>query len=196
MPYIKILSLINETTVTKNKKRTLDFGQIQIVERYSLFLKECMGSDTSAKLKERELIIKLSHDGKTCREIASLLGISKSKSSYWIQRYTKTKSLMDKPKSGRPTQLNKERLKEISETIKTTLRKQAQLPGVSSREVRAVLENETGKRYSLRHTRRLLHTMGFSLIPPRANKYKKYKKAQNKYREKFNRTVKGTLWNL
>lgn len=196
MPYIKILSLINETTVTKKEKRTLDFGQIEIVEKRSLFWNEFMESDTSARLKERELIIKLSHDGKTCREIASLLGISKSKSSYWIQRYTKTKNLKDKPKSGRPTQLTEERLKNISETIKTTLRKQAQFPGISSREAREVLENETGKRYSLRHTRRLLHMMGFSLITPRAKRHKKYMKAQNRYPEKFNRAVKGTLWSL
>jgi DNA-binding CsgD family transcriptional regulator len=37
-----------------------------------------MKSKKTAQLKERELIIKLSNDGKTCREIASFLGIGKS----------------------------------------------------------------------------------------------------------------------
>lgn len=155
-----------------------------------------MESDKSAKLKERELIIKLSHDGKTCREIASLLGISKSKSSYWILRYTKTKDLKDKPRSGRPTQLTKERLTNISEKIKVAIQKQTYMAGISSREVREILENETGKKYTLRHTRRLLHTMGFSLIIHRVNQHEKNKKAQNRFQEKFKKNFKGNLWNI
>lgn len=153
-------------------------------------------SDKSAKRKERELIIKLFHDGKTCREIASLLGISKSKSSYWIRRYTMTKNLDDKPKSGRPTELSKERLKEILEPIITTLRKQMYHPGITSREAREVLENETGKRYSLRHTRRLLHAMEFSSISSHTNRHKPHKQTQKRSQEKLKRNTKGALWNL
>lgn len=36
MSYIKILSLINETIVSKNENRTLDLGQIDIVENCSI----------------------------------------------------------------------------------------------------------------------------------------------------------------
>ena len=67
----------------------------------------------SAKQKERELIIKLSKGKKTCREIGDILGTSKSKVSYWITRYKKTGSLLDKPRSGRPTPLTKQELENI-----------------------------------------------------------------------------------
>ena len=146
----------------------------------------------SAKIKERELIIKLSNDGKTCREIASLLGISKSKASYWIVRYNKTNDLKDKPRSGRPTPLTKEKLAEISEKIKVWLREQKYKAGLSSKEVVEILENEIGRRYTPRHARRLLHKMGFSLITPRVSHIKKNKEAQNKFREGFKKSFKRT----
>jgi len=146
----------------------------------------------SAKIKERELIIKLAKDKKTCREIASLLGVSKSKVSYWIVRYTKTNSLEDKPKSGRPTLLTNERLADISEKIKSKLKEQKIKAGFSSKEVLDIFEEETGKRYTLRHARRLLHKMGFSLITPRVSHIKKDKDAQNKFREDF---IKRFKWN-
>ncbi len=146
----------------------------------------------SAKIKERELIIKLSNDGKTCREIASLLGISKSKASYWIVRYNKTNDLNDKPRSGRPTPLTKEKLVEISEKIKVRLREQKYKAGISSKEVVEILENEIGRRYTPRHARRLLHKMGFSLITPRVSHIKKNREAQNKFREEFKKSFKRT----
>jgi len=152
----------------------------------------CMKPGKSAKIKERELIIKLSNDGKTCREIASLLGISKSKASYWIVRYNKTNDLNDKPRSGRPTPLTKEKLAEISEKIKVWLREQKYKAGISSKEVVEILENEIGRRYTLRHARRLLHKMGFSLITPRVSHIKKNKEAQNKFREEFKKSFKRT----
>lgn len=146
----------------------------------------------SAKIKERELIIKLAKEGKACREIASLLAVSKSKASFWIVRYAETNSLEDKPKSGRPTKLTNERLSDISEKIKSKLKEQKNKAGFSSKEVLDILEEETGKRYTLRHARRLLHNMGFSLITPQVSHIKKDKNAQNKFREELKKNFR---WN-
>lgn len=150
----------------------------------------------SAKLKERELIIKLSNDGKTCREITSLLGVSKSKASYWIVRYKKTNDLKDKPRSGRPTLLTKGRLADISEKIKTGLRDQKFKAGISSKEVLGILEEVTDKKYTLRHARRLLHKMGFSLITPQVSHIRKDKEAQNKFRKAFKKSFKRITWSI
>lgn len=147
----------------------------------------------SAKLKERELIIKLSDDGKTCREIASLLGISKSKASYWIVRHNKTNDLKDKPRSGRPTLLTKDRLADISERIKAGLREQKYRAGISSKEILQILKNETGRTYTLRHVERLLHTMGLSLIIPRVGHIRKNREVQNKFREEFKKSFSRTM---
>ena len=75
----------------------------------------------SAKQKERELIIKLSNEKKTCRDIASILGISKSKAAFWIGRFRMTGKLEDMPRSGRPTPLTKKELDMIRQRIKSKL---------------------------------------------------------------------------
>ena len=72
----------------------------------------------TAKEKERELIIKLSKENKTCREIAAILGTSKSKVSYWICRSRQTNSLSDLPRSGRPTKLSKRKLNKIYSALR------------------------------------------------------------------------------
>jgi transposase len=155
-----------------------------------------MKSKKTAQLKERELIIKLSNEGKTCREIASLLGIGKSTASYWIVRYNKTNDLKDKPRSGRPTLLTKMRLTEISEKIKLGLRGQKDKVGISSKEVIEILVEVTGRKYTIRHARRLLHKMGFSLITPRVSHIKKNKETQNRFREEFKKSFKKTMWGI
>lgn len=156
-----------------------------------------MKQATSAKIKERELIIKITNEGKTCREIASLLGISKSKVSYWMLRYRETDDLRDKPRSGRPTLLTREKLSDIAEKITAGLHGQKYRAGISSKEVLLVLKEETGRTYTLRHVQRVLHAMGLSLITPRVSHIKRDREAQNKFREEFkkssSRTTKDAL---
>jgi transposase len=153
-----------------------------------------MKSEKSAKIKERELIIKLSNEGKTCREIASILDISKSMASFWILRYKDTGDLKDKPRSGQPTQLTKERLASLSEELKKRLQEQNGRTGISTKEVLKILEEETDKTYTLRHVQRLLHKMGFSLITPRVSHIKRNKESQNKFRDDFKKSFKRTMW--
>jgi transposase len=153
-----------------------------------------MKSEKSAKIKERELIIKLSNEGKTCREIASILDISKSLVSFWVIRYKETGDLKDKPRSGQPTQLTKERLTSISEELKKRLQEQNGRAGVSTKEVVKILEEETDKTYTPRHVQRLLHKMGFSLITPRVSHIKRNKEAQNTFREDFKKNFKRNMW--
>lgn len=155
-----------------------------------------MKSEKSAKIKERELIIKLSNEGKTCREIASILDISKSKVSFWVLRYKETGNLKDKPRSGQPTLLTKDKLKELSEKIKKRLQEQNYRAGISSKEMVEILEKETGRRYSCRHVQRILHKMGFSLITPRVSHIKKNKESQNKFREDFKKSFRRTMWGI
>jgi transposase len=153
-----------------------------------------MKSEKSAKIKERELIIKLSNEGKTCREIASILDISKSLVSFWVIRYKETGDLKDKPRSGQPTQLTKERLASISEELKKRLQEQNGRAGISTKEVVKILEEETDKTYTPRHVQRLLHKMGFSVITPRVSHIKRNKEAQNKFREDFKKNFKRNMW--
>lgn len=150
----------------------------------------------SAKRKERELIIKLRNEGKTCIEIAEILGVSKSKVSFWNLRYNETGCLEDKPRKGRPTPLTEKKLQEMKEKIKENVLKQEGKAGLSSKEILLFIENETGRTYTIRHVERLLHKMGFSLITPRVNHIKKDGKAQETFREEFKKNSKTSMWTI
>ena len=147
----------------------------------------------SAKQKERELIVKLSKEKRTTREIASILGISKSKSAFWVKRFNDTESLQDKKRSGRPTPLSKEELLSLKNSIKTKVL-EPKITGISSKEVLQLIEHKTKRRYTLRHPQRLLHKIGFSLITPRVSHIRKDEKAQSKFRKEFKKNFNKNIW--
>lgn len=146
-----------------------------------------------AKIKERELIIKLAAEKKTCRDIADILGISKSKVSYWINRHKKTGCLIDKPKSGRPTPLTKQNLEELKSLLRSKVLAMKS-PKISSKEVLALIEQKAKKRYTIRHAERIMHKIGLSLITPRVSHIKKDVKAQEKFRDGFKKNLKKSTW--
>jgi transposase len=150
----------------------------------------------AAKRKERELIVKLRKEGKTCVEVAEILGVSKSKVSFWTLRYNETGCLEDKPRKGRPTLLTEEKLHKLKEEIKKTILDQRGRAGLSSKEILVFIEKETGKTYTLRHVERLLHKMGFSLITPRINHIRKDEKAQETFREGFKKNYRTRMWTI
>ena len=143
----------------------------------------------SGKLKERELILKLAKEKKTCRDIAGILGTSKSKVSFWINRYKKTGSLADKPKPGRPTPLTKHDLEEIKTLLRAKLMNaKTKKSGFLTKEVLALIEEKARKRYTMRHTERIMHKIGLSLTTPRVSHIRKDEKAQDKFRDEFKKT--------
>lgn len=150
----------------------------------------------SANQKERELIIKLSNERKSCRDIASLLAISKSKVSFWINRFKKTGKLEDKPRNGRPTPLTKEKINSIKQKIRFKIQEHSKIKkaGINSKEVMDIVKTETDVTYTLRHIQRLLHKMGLSLITPRVSHIKKDKKAQEKFRCEFKKNLSRNMW--
>lgn len=143
----------------------------------------------SAKEKERELIISLYKKGNSTRDIADILDVSKSKTAFWVKRYKDTGSLEDKSRSGKPTPLTKEKLGFIAGAIKSQILKSDKKTGISSKEVLDLIESKVGKKYSLRHSQRLLHKMGFSLITSRVSHIRKDKKAQEKFRREFKKKI-------
>lgn len=147
----------------------------------------------SAKQKERELIVKLANEKRTTREIASILGISKSKSAFWVKRFRETKSLQDKKRNGRPTPLTKDELASIRSQIKSKLI-EPKATGISSKEVLELIEHKTKRKYTLRHAQRLLHKIGLSLITPRVSHIRKDEKAQDKFREEFKKNSSRNMW--
>ena len=149
-----------------------------------------------AKLKERELIIKLRKAGKTCVEVGKILGISKGTVSYWDRRFKETSCLTDKPRPGRPTPLTEKRLQEMKEKIKETILEQNDRAGLSAKEILVFIKKETGKTYTIRHVERLLHKMGFSLVTPRVHHIRKNEKSQETFREQFKKNAEKNIWTI
>ena len=149
-----------------------------------------------AKLKERELIIKLKKEGKTCIEIGKILGISIGTVSYWDRRFKETGCLKDKPRTGRPTPLNEKRLQQMKEKIKGTILEKNDRAGLSLKEILVFIKKETGKPYTVRHVERLLHKMGFSLLTPRVHHIRKDEKAKETFREKFKKNTDKNIWTI
>jgi transposase len=150
----------------------------------------------SARQKERELIIKLHRENKSSYQIADILGISQTKASFWIRRYGKTGSLVNLPRSGRPTPLTKTQLASIREDLKSILLepKSTKHAGISSKEVLQIIEHKTRRKYTLRHVQRVLHKIGLSLITPRVSHIRKDEKAQKKFRKEFKKNSSRNMW--
>ncbi|MFT4297997.1 MAG: helix-turn-helix domain-containing protein [Candidatus Woesearchaeota archaeon] len=147
----------------------------------------------SAKEKERELIIKLYNEKKTCREIASLLGTSKSKVSYWICNSKKRKKFSDLPRSGRPTKLSRRKLNEVYSILRTE-EQNNKYSGFSSKKVAELLEFNTGNKYTLRHVRRILNKMNITRITPRVSHIKRDEKKIKKFRKEFKKNFNMNIW--
>ena len=148
----------------------------------------------SGKEKERELIIELLKKNKTCRDIADILGVSKSKVSFWNRRFEKTGSLKDKPRSGKPTPLTKEKLQIVAKTLRDKVVVVKNKAGFSSKEVLELLNKEAGRIYTLRHAERLLHKMGLSLITPRTSHIRHDETAVAKFRMEFKKKLGRSTW--
>lgn len=149
----------------------------------------------SARIKERELIIKLHKEKRSTYEISGILGISQTKASFWIRRYKKTGSLENLPRSGRPTPLTNDELKSLTNLIKSKML-EPKKAGVSSKEILQIIGHKTKRMYTLRHAQRLLHKMGFSLITPRVSHIRKDEKAQNKFRQEFKKNLGRNIWTI
>jgi len=102
----------------------------------------------SARIKERELIIKLHNEKRSTYEISSILGISQTKASFWIRRYIKTGSLENMPRSGRPTPLTKSELNSIRGMIKSRML-EPKKAGITSKEVLEVIDHKIKRKYNI-----------------------------------------------
>lgn len=129
--------------------------------------------------------------------IASILGCSQPKVSFWIKRYKEEGKLKNKPRSGRPTKLTKKKLSSLRKIIVDKLVKaNAKHSGVTSKVIKEIIEEKTSRIYSLRHVQRLLHKMGFSLITPRTKHIRHDKNAVEKFRSEFKKNLNEPMWGI
>ena len=118
-------------------------------------------------IKERELIIKWSEEGKNQQEIAELLNCRQSPVSRFLVKYKRRGTIQNLPRSGRPTKLTKENLSHLKDKILTKIKSANEdLCSVSTKEIGKMIHQHIDQTYSLRHVERIMHHLGFSLITP------------------------------
>ena len=99
------------------------------------------------------------------REVADIFSCTHGKVDYWKQRYEKLglRGLQTKPRSGRPKKISQEQEKKI----KRKVRKHNPVRGWQTKHVKQLIKEETGVKYTERHTLRIAQSWGLSQITPR-----------------------------
>ena len=146
-------------------------------------------------VKERELIIKLSNQGKKQEEISELIGCSQPTVHRWIKHGLYGRTLKTLPRSGRPTKLTQQNLAKLRKKILTNIRKaNNEYCSVSTKELKDFISKEIGEIYSLRHVERIMHKLGFSLITPRPQHLRHDQIKVDKFRDEFKKNSSRSIW--
>ena len=147
--------------------------------------------------QQREIIIKLKHDGKKQQEIAGIIGCSQAAVSKWISRYDSGRTLETLPRSGRPTKLNKAKLKKLrSKLLSEVKRVNKKYCSLNTKQLSGIIKKEVGREYSIRHVERIMHKLGFSLIKPQKKHIKQDPKKVEEFRVEFKKNLSRNIWVL
>ena len=148
-------------------------------------------------VKERLHILLLLREGYVQRDVSKVLHVSVGKVPFWKRRFERRgfESLRNKPRSGRPGKLSKRTLDSLTNRLKRLKSKDREIiiAGWNTKQVREVIEECAGIKYSLRQVRRLNRKMGLSLITPRTRHLKKDEKKIRDFKEQFKKNLKMSL---
>ena len=148
------------------------------------------------ELAIRKKIISLHKKGKSTRDIAYLLDLSKSKTAFWVKRYKDTNSLDNNPRSGKPSKLTKKQLTEVKNHLLDYApeRYGGESIGWTTKMAIKFIKDKFGVTYSVRRMQELFRKFGLSLITPRSEAYSGSKLARNSFREEFKKNFKENIW--
>ena len=145
--------------------------------------------------EQRELIVRLSQDGKKQQYIARLIDCSQAAVSKWLSRHKTGRTLETLPRRGRPTELTQARLKRLKQKLLQKIKKVNQkYCSLSTKQLAEIIKEEVGKSYSMRHVERIMHHLGFSLIKPRSKRLKHDQKKVDEFRDMFKKNFGRSIW--
>ena len=137
------------------------------------YLEKLVKKERDLEVKDRlRVILLLKKNFKQC-EVAEILGITERTVYNWKTRYNQNKydGLKTKLRPGRDTFLNDVDMKELKEILE----KQEYW---TTKEVRELIKNEFGKKFTLRHIPRLLRKLGMMYQKPYVNDYSRPEDAE------------------
>lgn len=125
----------------------------------------------SADADERDRVRMVVHarEGDTGAMIAQRLGCTDRAVRKWIRRYNEggLAGLKDLPRTGRPRHLQSVREDEVRRRLDDGAQVQDGVCALRGEDVRRILEEEFGARYSLSGAYVVLHRLGYSSLMPR-----------------------------
>lgn len=146
---------------------------------------------------ERKMIIRLRKQNKTVDEISSLLDLKRSTVGFWVKRYNDSQNLENLPRSGRPTPLTKSKFNLVKQSVHEFIREQESIHcGVTSKQLKEIIESELNTKYTLRHIQRLLKQLGLSLITPRTQHVRHNQEKVDEFRDEFKKNSNQNTWTI
>lgn len=115
-------------------------------------------------IRERLLLVRAAQK-QPLREVGKIFSCTHGKVDYWKKRFENLglRGLQTKSRSGRPKKISQEQEKKV----KRKVRKHNPVQGWQTKHVKELIKEETGVKYTERHTLRIAQSWGLSQITPR-----------------------------
>jgi len=158
-------------------------------------LEEKYKIERDGKIKERLHMILLLKDGYSCRKAADICHTSKSNVSFWNVRFQEMgyDGLKDRGGRGAKPELSPEQIASIDKKVSKPYKMEnGYTRGWQTKDVYQLIRKESGIKYSLRHVRRILGSLGFVVLVPRPRNKKRNQKEVDAFRREFKKNLK--IW--
>lgn len=142
----------------------------------------------SPVIQNRLMMVRDAHC-KPLRNVAASYGCTHGKVDYWKKRFDQfgVRGLYTKKQQGRPKKITPEQEKKLRRVVRRHNIKQ----GWQTKQVRRFIHEETGIKYSFRHTIRITQLWGLGKIKPRP----RYAFSKQEDRDSFIKKTK-TTWHI
>jgi transposase len=163
---------------------------MRVVEHDTLeALRATVRQTSDADERDRVRMVVHAKEGDTGAAIAQRLGCTDRAVRKWIHRYNEggLAGLKDLPRSGRPRHLDSAREDDVRYRLDAGAQVQDGVCTLRGEDVRRILEEEFGARYSLSGAYVVLHRLGYSSLMPRPQ----HPKADVAAQEEFEKNSPG-----
>lgn len=139
-------------------------------------------------IRERMLMVRASYS-EPLRDVAASYGCTHGKVDYWKKRFDQlgVRGLYTKKQPGRPKKITLEQEKKLRRTV----RRHNIKCGWQTKQVRQLIHEEAGVKYSVRQTIRITQSWGLAKIKPRS----RYAFSKQEDREVFQKKTRAT-WHI
>jgi transposase len=148
-------------------------------------LQHLMRRESNAKQRDRYRVVLLALQGEEAQVIAHRTGRSRRFVQRWVYVYRDQglTAIAEKPRPGRPTHLPRDQEALFKQRLDAGPRPEDGVCTLRGQQVRRILEQEFGVRYSLDGAYDLLHRLGYRYLKPRPRHRKNDPLAMEQFRE-------------